>query len=330
MTLFSYSQFLLEARGDVKCAVLMHPNFLKRCREINSDLSRALIEMDRKLSQYTFVKDNPDSDTIQYTEAERALSMVSNIWGKTQDFDAQRTLRFLGIPAPDSPFWNTNRIEIKIGRFIGRFLAGQFTDGEIEDFVNQWKSQKDDAKFQYKTGDEIIRAYDTKNYKEGVGGGSLLNSCMNNKLDFLRLYSQIPHLEIIILVDGQNKILARALLWTDQLGRRFLDRVYYTQDSDYFKFVKLAQREGYYYKKRNISGGSSWILADKEVDLQVKIKLFPGALRAVEDQFGWPKFPFLDTFNYLDGAGEYLTNYQPPGSYYLLNDTDGNYEFYSS
>jgi hypothetical protein len=37
----------------------------------------------------------------------------------------------------------------------------------------------------------------------------------------------------------------------------------------------------------------------------------------------------VDSFYYLDDKNGYLSNQEPKSSYFLMNDTDGNYEYYS-
>jgi hypothetical protein len=139
----------------------------------------------------------------------------------------------------------------------------------------------------------------------------------------------VKDLEIVVLLDSENKIMGRALLWTDEEGRKLLDRIYYINDKDYYKFVNLANENGWFYKKRNISGGSSWILSGVEQKIQAKIKFPKDAIGQIQDEWGDPKFPYVDSFYYLDDKNGYLMNYEPQSSYYLLNDTDGQYEYYS-
>jgi hypothetical protein len=144
---------------------------------------------------------------------------------------------------------------------------------------------------------------------------------MNNRTDLVDFYLYVKDLEMLVLVDSESKIMGRALLWTDDEGRKLLDRVYYINDKDYYKFINLAKENGWYYKKRNISGGSAWILNGIEQKVHSKIK-YP--VESISDLF-----PYVDSFYYLDDKNGFLMNYEPSGSYYVLNDTDGQYEYYS-
>lgn len=323
MKLLKYLDFIVEARGDIKAPCVISESFIRRCKKIDSPISQSIIDMNRKPSSYTFIDDNLNGETIQYTESERVIDYLNKRFGTFKTFDPQKWLSVVSNPEPDSDFWTKSRVDIKVGRFVRRFLTEDFTDAQIEDFVNKWKSsfQIEGEKFEFRTGNGIVEAYDTTNYHGEEGYNPLWNSCMNNRTDLVDFYLYVKDLEMLVLVDSESKIIGRALLWTDDEGRRLLDRVYYINDKDYYKFINLAKENDWYYKKRNISGGSTWILNDVEQNIQSKVK-YP--VESISDLF-----PYMDSFYYLDDKNGFLMNYEPSGSYYILNDTDGQYEYYS-
>ena len=326
MKLLKYIDFILEARGDITCPSILSNAFIQKCESIDSPISKALIDMDRELSSYTFIDISLDGKGIRYTESSRVVDYLNEIYEKSPGFNPQKYLSVISNPEPDSPLWQLNRIDIKVGRFIKRFLGDSFTDSEVENFVNKWKSslKVEGEEFQFWSGDKIIEAYDTKNYKGEYGYNPLWNSCMNDRGDLLDFYLFVSGLEVVVLVNSVNsvnKIIGRALLWTDTEGRKLLDRVYYINDSDYNKFIGLASENGWYYKKRNISGGSTWVLSGVGVRIKCKIKYPSESISEL--------FPYVDSFYYLDDKNGYLLNYEPSGSYYILNDTDGRYEYFS-
>ena len=47
----------------------------------------------------------------------------------------------------------------------------------------------------------------------------------------------VEDLEMVVLVDSGDKIMGRALLWTDVEGRKLLDRVYYINDKDRYILI---------------------------------------------------------------------------------------------
>ena len=323
MKLFNYVEFITEARGDVKCPAILSESFIKKCQSIDSPISKALINMDRKLSSYTFIDDNLDGETIQYSESERVLDVLKKKYVSSVNFDPQKYLSLISNPEPDSQFWLSNRVDVRVGRFVRRFLGEEFTDSQIEDFVNKWKSsfETKGEKFEFRKGNGIVEAYDTTNYSGEYSYNPLWNSCMNDRTDLVEFYLYVEKLEMVVLLDSENKILGRSLLWLDDEGRKFLDRVYYINDKDYYKFISIAKEKGWFYKKRNISGGSSWVLNSSEQFVKTRIK-YP--VESIPEYF-----PYVDSFYYLDDKNGYLSNYEPNSSYYFLNDTDGLYEYYS-
>ena len=97
---------------------------------------------------------------------------------------------------------------------------------------------------------------------------------------------------------------------------------YYVYDKDYHKFVRYAQSNGWYYKKRNISGFSTFVKDGEENDLLTKIRV-PDVFKFSEDGF-----PYMDTFYYAQD--EWAMNYEPEGKYFKLTDVEGGYEEFNS
>jgi hypothetical protein len=249
MKLLKYLDFIVEARGDIKAPCVISESFIRRCKKIDSPISKSLIDMDRKMSSYTFINDSLDGETVQYTESERVIDYLNKRFGTFKTFDPQKWLSVVSNPEPDSDFWTKSRVDIKVGRFVRRFLGEEFTDAQIEDFVNKWKSsfQIEGEKFEFRTGNGIVEAYDTANYHGEEGYNPLWNSCMNNRTDLVDFYLYVKDLEMVVLVDSESKIMGRALLWTDVEGRKLLDRVYYINDKDYYKFINLAKQRACLY-----------------------------------------------------------------------------------
>lgn len=324
MRILDYYNFILESRGDIKCPAILSTSFINKCREINSPISNSLIDMDRKMSSYTFINCGLNGETIQYSEAERVVSELDKIYKKyDSNFNAQKFISKISNPEPDNYYWNKNKVDIKVGRFIRRFLSeSNFTDSQIEDFVNKWKSLSNKGeKFEYWLGQKIPEAYETRNYLGEHGYNPLWNSCMNDRTELVDFYVFIRGLNMVVLLNNENKILGRSLLWEDVEGRKFLDRIYYINDWDYFKFIDLAKKNGWYYKAKNKSY-SDWILNGDVKKIEVKIKYPKEAIQP-------DMFPYLDTFYFLSEQG-FLSNVEPKeGSFFVLNGTDGESEYYS-
>ena len=84
MKLLKYLDFIVEARGDIKAPCVISESFIRRCKKIDSPISQSLIDMDRKHNSYTFIDDNLNGETIQYTESERAIELVNKIYNPMQ------------------------------------------------------------------------------------------------------------------------------------------------------------------------------------------------------------------------------------------------------
>jgi hypothetical protein len=134
------------------------------------------------------------------------------------------------------------KTEANIGRFARSILtdnAIQFTEPDIEDFVNSyksvWNSKYNPREFSIVRGKDINFWYLEKNYMAG-GHYQLGNSCMkgatmNSRMNF---YSDNPDkVSMMILTDlnsqGEKKLISRALLWRvdDSI---FVDRIYSNSD----------------------------------------------------------------------------------------------------
>ena len=320
MKILNYFDFILEARGDIKCPAIISKSFIDKLKLINSPISDEIINMNRKMSYFTFIKDNSDG-TIQYSEADKTLKLLEDTFRSIRNFDSQKWLSHISDPSPENFVWSKNRVDIKIGKFVKRFIDDKFSDSEIEIFVNKWKSLiKTDDKFEYWEGQNIPDAYITSNYYGDESYAPLWNSCMNNRTDLVDFYVFVRDLKIVVLTNNDNKILGRALLWKDIEGRYILDRIYYINDSDYWRFIDLAKSENWYYKKNN--KGHQFSLGNKTYDLDIKVKYPKGAIQP-------GMFPYLDTLPFLSEDG-YLSNNKPEnGSFFLLNGTDGEAEYYS-
>jgi len=321
MRILNYFDFILEARGDIKCPAIISKSFIDKLRLINSPISDEIINMDRKMSHFTFIKDNSDG-TIQYSEADKTLKLLEETFGTVREFDAQNWLTQIRNPSAENFIWTKNRIDIKIGKFIKRFLdSDKFSDSEIENFVNKWKSLiKTDDRFEYWEGQNIPDAYITSNYYGQYSYNPLWNSCMNDRTDLVDFYVFIRDLKMVVLINNDNKILGRALLWKDIEGRSILDRIYYINDPDYYKFIELAKSKKWYYKKSN--KGNQWSLENQTLDLDIKVKYPKEAIQP-------GMFPYLDTLPFLSEDG-YLSNNEPEyGSFFILRGTDGESEYYS-
>jgi hypothetical protein len=325
MKIFNYLEFINEENSEVLLPLQMSSDFLDRLSKIDSKISTELISLSKKGnkpdSKYTLVSIGDENDSITYSDSKK----VSDYFMSTGNNDPSSYLNIINFLNSTNDIWMKNRIQIKIGRFIRKLFSQKFinitlTDSEVEDFVNQWKSINEVEDFDIFTGTDIINGYITKNYSSNTG--TLGNSCMNDETYLVRFYSYCPTVKLLVLLDDDKKILGRALLWTDHEGRNIMDRIYYTYDKDYFKFIRWANENDYYYKKSN-SFGSPFIKRGVISYLESKVRI-PNCFEFADDGF-----PYFDTFLYA--TGDWAQNYKPDDSidrYFTLIETDGGYQEY--
>lgn len=241
--------------------------------------------------------------------------------------------------------------EIKVGRFTRRLLDKSGlkpSDKEIEDFVNQFKSRIEIEKdvfrlFEVVSGSDIKKFYLQNTYSQKITSGTLWQSCMryDKCQSYFSIYVSNPNqVSLVILKDDDQKeielvdevtgeivtkmedvlIRGRALLWTDIKGRKFLDRIYYTKDSDVDLFIQYAIKNGWYYKLRQENDEHTPLafngetLENKE-DSIVTVKLDRGG------DFG--EYPYLDTLKYYSPYKNTLSNNDRMIWDYKLEDTSG-------
>lgn len=308
MKLLKFIEFIKESKTQVLLPVVFSDEFKDKLDEIdNSFVSSAFKQLynSEVEKEYTLISVGSKEDSISYIDSYKLLGYKGDI----------RKLK------STDDVWKKNRTDIKVGRFINKFFPNTFTDKAIEDFVNKWKSVSiKKPNFQVWKGPDIKKAYMSNTYHFAENSSSpLMNSCMNDEIRLVDFYSYCPTCHVVVLLDEESRILGRALLWEDDEGKMIMDRVYFVYDKDYHKFIRLANDHDWFYKKRNISGGSSFIKNGQEFTLKSKVRV-PDVFKFYEDGF-----PFMDTFYYAQG--EWAMNYEPEsGKYFKLQDTEGGFE----
>jgi hypothetical protein len=236
----------------------------------------------------------------------------------------------------DRRVWTQSRTPISVGRLVRSILKSSgenFSDSELEKFVNDYKSTIDiinDAfsKFDILSGHDISRIYNQDNYESD--DGTLGQSCMSEMPEeTFQIYTNNPDVcRLVVLysndgsiVDGKfksKKICGRAILWTTRSEDIFMDRIYTNRDSDVELFKKFAAKNGWWCKKsQNSSSRFSVELGNqsKNVEYIVDLKSWKG------------DYPYLDSLCYLNSdTGELSNSKWLISADYLLNDTSGGYE----
>ena len=244
--------------------------------------------------------------------------------------------------AEDMRIWSTSRNSIKIGRLVrALLLKAKLTvkDDELESFINQYKATYDFAKdalkqFDIVKGSTIAHWYEEDNYVEG--GGSLNNSCMASAdSDYFDIYTQNSKVSMVILYgdngvikeDGSYKdslIKGRAILWECELDGKpvnFMDRIYTTVDADAELFKQFAEKNGWWYKKRQSMEPSEYFTNGTESQrATMVVKL---------DDSDFDYYPYCDTMCYIDIDNNIASNCYSGNGFEadrMLRDTGGSYE----
>jgi hypothetical protein len=230
-----------------------------------------------------------------------------------------------------------NRVSIKIGRFVRKFLSEQsfrdfnISDKDIESFVNLFKSYftPDKNNLLIVESDEIKKWYSEENYATtcGLRTGSLLNSCMRQveRNKFMELYSVNSNLcKMLIFLTDEGKLRSRALLWEDVVDTssgfsyKVMDRIYSIYDHDVYLFKSWAKENGYITKLEQ--SAKTELFFDNNgttQDLRLKIKL---------DKHNLIYYPYLDTFKFFDPINGELLNYSTMRTHYKLVQSNGMLE----
>jgi hypothetical protein len=240
--------------------------------------------------------------------------------------------------------------EYKVGKFINKILtkAGyDFTPVQIEDFVNKYKTQmklrnNTLSRFEIVKGEDIRKYYLVDNYftKKGSLGGS----CMKHKYcqPYFDIYVYNPDVVSMIILrqeEGyvedyvdedtgevvqlpvEDKITGRALLWTDNKGRKIMDRVYVIDTADIEFFKEFANKNGFLYKKyQDFNEDTPLMLNGVQLSKEesiIKVQLPENT----EYDNG---YPYMDTLKYYTIKTGILTNEESRDKDYYLEGTDGN------
>ena len=313
MKIKNYLEFFESNSTKIKVPLQFSGRFVNILNKVNSPISKALLELRLSKQDLSLVDIGKYSDTASYTTSQKLSTHF-----KTTDQGLDTLVKPLNYE--DAPIYHINRVEIKIGRLLKKLFFDTFSDAEIENFVNQYKSilSKEELKFEFC---DLEKGYSSQNYTHtGSSSNPLMNSCMNDCLNFIDFYLGCP-VRLLVLVNSEGHIFGRALIWEIKKDVFFMDRVYVAFESDYFKFIEHAKLNGWWWKSENKSG-SRISFTDGKVT-----EWFPVEINLNFDFEGYKDWGvlYLDTFLYCQNNK--LTNYIPKsGTYYKLVETDGTFE----
>lgn len=242
----------------------------------------------------------------------------------------ENNLRYVDVN--QLPF-QQNRQTIRTGRGVKALLSKsdfKFTDADIEQFVNKYKSAWDTMndifrKFELVSGDMIAHWYDYNNYYEQRG--TMGSSCMKAvSSSYFNIYTNNPDKCSLLILksDDDQKIKGRALVWNlDSPKVTYVDRIYTNNDSDVELFKQYAYGKGWYHKPNQSSSNDYGMIGKegsrKEGHLVVNLKN--------RNEGDYDRYPYLDTLKYFNTSSGKLTTEEMRGygDYITLEDTGGSW-----
>jgi len=256
-----------------------------------------------------FFSTNLSQNWIDITPADDTISFLSDVKADKIDYHLDK-------------FDVKGRTTVKIGRFLNAFLNNthvkqiikdefndiKFTDKDIEEFVNLYKSINLDAnkKFKIVKGENIAMYYNEDTYASE--SGQLGNSCMRHvDPGYFDIYVHNEKVcKLLIYLNADGKLLGRALVWKLHNpiceAQYFMDRIYTANDSDIIKFKNYADEKGWMIKNRNTS--------DSEEGLMFRYKGKPvfGRIYVKLDDADFDEYPFVDTLSFLNKDDKLVSN----------------------
>lgn len=242
---------------------------------------------------YSLIDITEKNDKVSFVQANRYLKAHP---------DGER-------PDKTNKYWSEGRTpEYAIGKFAQMVMKNvdkEVPGAELELFVNAYRTEYDLAQkgdshtFEVVKGEEIVKRYLESSFvdkSDYTGNDSLYGSCMrkSNCAGFFGIYIENPDVcELLVMLDKEGKTMGRALLWTLDNGKRYMDRVYCVDtNTNVGKFYDWGKTN-----KIDYSYGLTPV-APANATVQVKAK-------------DYGKYPYMDTFKYYNTEDGTLTKSIP-------------------
>jgi len=186
------------------------------------------------------------------------------------------------------------KLSTKLGRLTGKLAVAfgdkvkenqknsefKLKDEIIEKIHNQWMSSHESVlKYEFLGGEDILIGYTKSNYVNTKDNRKsvLHNSCMGDKQDLLKIYTQNPDkISLMVFYNEEKKINGRCLIWKADDGNTYFDRIYYINDWFEYSMEKTCVNLGFI--KINAS----------RVEAKVSLQ-----------NIDFRNYPYLDTFHFI-------------------------------
>ncbi len=299
---------------------------------LKSEISYDLLKSDKKefKPDLTFIDISDKDGYVSFSQSSNIVQKISDI----VDFKFNKDKIMLSDTdidkiQKDGSIFNKSRNDIKISRLVNTLFPKKYTEDQVVEFTNLFKIEVDKQKYTFKIveGKEISKYYDESNYIENTEN-SLGASCMrySHCVDYLKIYEEnINTCCLLVLVDNNDKVVGRSILWKDFVidsvnitPKYIMDRIYFHKEYMLITFIQWARENDTMYKTNNnnndiISFTYNNISYDK---LDIAILL---------DETRFEKYPYMDTFRVMDSSGNLVNRLTPDiseGEIGLINQDD--------
>lgn len=222
---------------------------------------------------------------------------------------------------------------ISLGRMLTKLinLSGEeFNDKEKESFINKFKAQFSFSTSDFKIfeGDDIYKFYSSIEYDKEEGLGQLGKSCMNKKpKKFFDLYTKNPKKVKILILERDNKMVGRCLLWSTDNGFIFMDRIYTYLDTDIELFKLYGDENGFWYKELQNTSYMNRDNFNYKFNIRNKDKVKSVDIVVSLDFFDFGYYPYLDSLCYFNSETGKLSNHRfAVDADLLICNMDGGYK----
>ena len=289
--------------------------------------------------------DEKDPGKFTYTIPSKLRDYIEKeLPNYNNDLNTYRGFNYLSAEQPE--LWNKFRNSTTIGKVINKLWPNKYKPNgdpgkDIESFSNDIKMERRRSeeifdRFKIVSGDDIIHYYNENQYDpRAFHGSNLGGSCMryshcSNYIDF---YAKNSGVKLVILMsdneeeENNDKIVGRAVLWDiasidgEKVNRKFMDRIYYIDDTIMRLFKEFAKRNKWMYKeKQNMFSETRTV---DTIDDSVSNR----SLETVSTFKETGEYPYMDSMKYYYHYDGDLTNVEnDDGDAWTLESTNGEYE----
>ena len=295
----NYSNALMSDRFRDKLSGIITSNSSLQTKEgrlfHNEIINRYHYSNFTKLFDRNFdAKETEEDFEISYVPKGKNTVMgeSSGKWSKTNRINAKFVKAIKKVPFR---YKYSNRFY----ELLNNAVAAAYTNKTVLSIVN---------------GADIVKYYDQKTYVYG-DSSSLGNSCMryDHCSDYIEFYAvNTENVSMLIALNNEDKLCARAILWTADCGTKIMDRIYGTEVM-IEKFKKWAIDNDYIHKEsQSYDSSSEWIGKDGYFTSNYEITV--NNIR---------KMPYMDSFKYTDDICEDKMVLSNNSGSYCFTDTDG-------